>query len=129
MRRLLALILAASPALADPPLIAEEFEALTLDKTLEWTANGHVFATEHYLPGRKLRWSYPDDTCQIGSWYPDGTAICFNYEAGAGTVCWQMTATDGGLLAHMTANPPEAPPVTVRFVEQPLVCGDQGAGS
>lgn len=129
MRAVMLLGLAAAPALAQAPLTASEFDALTLGRTLEWTAEGQVFATEQYLPGRKLRWSYPNETCKTGVWYPDGTAICFLYEPGAKAVCWQMTGTETGFLARLTANPPEATPVTVRVSSQPLDCQDGGAGS
>jgi hypothetical protein len=40
--RLAVLFLAATPALADPPLTAEAFDALTLGRTMTWAEFGTV---------------------------------------------------------------------------------------
>ena len=129
MRLLSALILLATPALAETPMTAEEFEALTLGRTVQWTRSGQLYATEHYLAGRQLQWAYPDEPCKTANWYPQGDAICFRYDPAADTVCWEMTRSETGFLARYTANPPDASPVEVTFTAKPLACDTSGAGS
>ncbi len=122
MRALLALILAAGPALAQPLLTAEEFDALTLGRTMTWSEFGAVYGVEQYLPGRKVRWTVLGDDCKAGHWYPDGAAICFRYEDDIEPDCWEITASGPDLLARFTMNPPGAEPVIVTETTDPLAC-------
>ena len=102
MRAVLALVLLATPVLADPTLTAEEFDALTQGRTMSWAEFGSVYGVEQYLPGRKVRWTVLGDDCKTGHWYPDGTAICFLYEDDLDPYCWEITASGNGLRARFT---------------------------
>lgn len=123
MRLPLLLALAATPALADPPpLTAEEFDALTLGRTMTWSEFGSVYGVEQYLPGRKVRWTVVGDDCKAGHWYAEGSAICFQYEDDPAPDCWEITASDRDLLARYTTNPPDTAPVVVTETTEPLAC-------
>ena len=65
---LLSLILAATPALAETPLTAAEFDALTHGKDPHLSADGIPFGIEEYLHDRRVRWSYLDGECNEGKW-------------------------------------------------------------
>lgn len=122
MRAAFLLLCAATPALAEPPLTAEDFDTLTLGRTMTWAEFGSVYGVEQYLPGRKVRWTVLGDDCKTGHWYQDGTAICFQYENDIAPDCWEITASGSDLLAHYTTNPPEAEPVIVTETTEPLAC-------
>jgi hypothetical protein len=122
MRVALALVLLAGPVLADPPLSAEDFDALTLGRTMTWAAFGTVYGVEQYLPGRKVRWTFTGDECKTGYWYPDGPAICFQYEGDPEPDCWEITTSGPDLLARYTTDPPGTEPVLVRETTEPLAC-------
>ena len=98
-RTLLALALAATPAFADAPLTAEEFEAHVTGKTVTYQQYENVFGIEEYLPGRKVRWSTAPDECQYGSWFPEADKICFVYEYNPTPICWTFWMKDGALVA------------------------------
>ena len=122
MRAFLVLLLSVTPALAEPLVTAEEFDALTLGRTMTWSEFGAVYGGEHYLPGRKVRWTVLGDDCKTGHWYQDGTAICFQYEDDIAPDCWEITVSGPDLLARYTTNPPEADPVIVTETTEPLAC-------
>ena len=112
----------ATPVLAETPLTAQEFDALTLGRTMTWAEFGAVYGVEQYLPGRKVRWTVMGDDCKTGYWYQDGPAICFQYEDDPAPDCWEITSSGAGLLARYTTNPPEAEPVVVRETTELLAC-------
>ncbi|MES2914752.1 MAG: hypothetical protein V4753_06500 [Pseudomonadota bacterium] len=122
MRYALVLVLAAVPALAEPPLTAEDFDALTLGRTMTWAENGTVYGVEQYLPGRRVRWSGVGEGCTLGHWYADGPAICFKYENDLEPDCWIMTRSDTGLDASYAPNPSGADPVVVEETAGPPAC-------
>jgi hypothetical protein len=122
MRTALALLLAATPACAEPSLTAEEFDALTLGRTMTWAEFGTVYGVEQYLPDRRVRWTVLGDDCKTGHWYMDGPAICFQYEDDPAPDCWDITRSGPDLLARYAANPPEAEPVVVSETTDPMAC-------
>jgi hypothetical protein len=122
MRFALALLLAASPALAEAPLSAEEFDALTLGRTMTWAEFGTVYGVEQYLPGRRVRWTVLGDDCLAGHWYAEGPEICFQYENDPVPDCWTITATGAGMLARYRADPSDAEPVVVEETTETLAC-------
>lgn len=107
---LLVLTLAAGPASAEDPVSAEEFDALTLGRSMTWSEFGAVYGVEQYLPGRRVRWAAVGKDCAVGHWYADGPAICFRYETGTEPHCWIITHSASGLDAHYTLSPPGKPP-------------------
>nr|WP_043871911.1 hypothetical protein [Celeribacter indicus] len=86
---LLTSVLLAAPLLADP-LTGAEFEAYTEGKTLTFAESGQPYGTEQYLPGKRVRWAFDEDTCKDGIWYEQGENICFLYEDGTPPQCWQF---------------------------------------
>ena len=122
MRLALAFSLLAAPALAETPLTAEAFDALTLGRTMTWSEYGQVYGVELYLPGRRVRWTVLGDDCVAGHWYPDGDAICFVYEDDPMPDCWLITETVGNLAAYDTSDAPGSEPVHVQETNEPLAC-------
>lgn len=122
---LLAVLLAA-PALADPLLTAEEFDALTLGRTMTWAVEGSVYGVEQYLPNRRVRWTELGTDCKLGHWYAEGDAICFLYEddyLGDPTpACWQIGLSGSGMQARYLSDPPEAPPAIVEETAEEMPC-------
>jgi hypothetical protein len=122
MRALLLALLLSSPALADDTLTAEDFDALTLGRTMYWAEFGQVYGVEEYLPGRRVRWTALGQDCKLGHWYPQDDLICFKYEDDVAPDCWTITQGDTGLFARYATNPPEAEPVVVTETTEPMAC-------
>lgn len=118
----LALCLAAAPALAETPLTAEAFDALTQGRTMTWAEFGQVYGVEQYLPGRGVRWTVLGNDCVAGHWYADGPAICFRYEDRPDPVCWVITANGSALSARLVGAPPDRPPVEIVETKAPMAC-------
>ncbi|MFN3577812.1 MAG: hypothetical protein ACK4TJ_12650 [Tabrizicola sp.] len=126
---LLTVVFAAAPARAEAPLTAEEFDALTLGRSMTWSENGVVYGLEQYLPGRRVRWAAVGEDCILGHWYADGPAICFRYETDSEPDCWIITRSAAGFDAHYATNPPGTPPVTVAETPDPPACPGPEVGS
>lgn len=122
LRLALALSLLALPALAEPPLSAEAFDALTRGRTMTWAEFGQVYGVEHYLPGRRVRWTVLGQDCLTGHWYAEGPAICFRYEDRPDPVCWEITPAGRALHARLVGAPPDSAPVVIEDTTQPLAC-------
>lgn len=106
MRAILLAILLCTPAFAETPITAEEFEAHVTGKTVTYRQYEGVFGIEEYLPGRKVRWSTAPDQCLYGTWYPQGDAICFVYEYDPTPACWTFWLRGGALVALSTTGLP-----------------------
>lgn len=121
----LALLQYLTPAIADTPLNAEEFDALTLGRTITYGANGQQVGAETYLRNRQVRWAFVREECQSGYWYPEGELICFAYEDTPVHQCWRFFlqndelraehADDGGTLFELP-------------LDQELVCAGPDVG-
>ncbi len=122
MRAALALCLLATTATADPLLTAEEFDALTLGRTMTWAEYGQVYGVEQYLPGRRVRWTVLGDDCKLGHWYADGPAICFLYEDNPTPACWEISLSGSGMEALDTDDPPESEPVVIEDTSEVMPC-------
>jgi hypothetical protein len=122
MRTALALLFLASPAFAEVPLTADEFDALTQGRTMTWAEFGQVYGVEQYLPGRRVRWTVLGDDCKTGHWYPEGRLICFQYEDDPAPDCWTITEGGAGLLARFAGSAPDSTPVVVEETSEPLAC-------
>lgn len=118
---LLALILG-TPALADQPLTAEAFDALTVGRTMTWAEFGQVYGVEQYLPDRRVRWTVLGDDCKLGHWYPEGEMICFRYEDDPMPDCWTITLGDDGLAARYAGTAAQSAPVVVQETTEPMAC-------
>jgi len=122
MRAALALCLFVTPALAEPPLSAEAFDAITLGRTMTWAEFGQVYGVEQYLPGRRVRWTVLGDDCVTGHWHAEGPAICFQYDHRPDPVCWEITAAGKGLRARLIGDAPDRAPVVIEDTTEPLAC-------
>ncbi|WP_204115371.1 hypothetical protein [Shimia biformata] len=100
MRLFALLVLLASPALAQSPMSAEEFDRYTRGKTLFYAADGTRYGVERYFPDRRVRWSFLDGKCKEGVWYEDAGDICFVYEDNPVPQCWVFYSESGGLRAE-----------------------------
>jgi hypothetical protein len=124
----LACLASAAVAQTDAPITAQEFEAHVTGKTVTYQQFGSIFGVEEYLEDRKVRWSVTADTCQYGSWYPEGDYICFVYEYDPAPACWTFWMRDGGLVALSIADAPGAELYEVARDQTPLPCPGPDVG-
>lgn len=125
---LLASFLLAAPALAEPPMTADEFEAFATGRTLTYQRPGHVFGTEEYLPGRKVRWQEAGKGCSGGTWFARDSAICFAYTGFPRPACWVFVQTGDRVVAHSLDDAPGEQPFQVTASDTPLDCSATGGG-
>ncbi|MGA0541610.1 hypothetical protein [Neotabrizicola sp. VNH66] len=73
----------------DPPLTAEEFDALTRGKTMDThDALSGLYGVETFLSGRRVVWKDAEG-CMNGTWEQVGEQICFMYDGKPNDpVCW-----------------------------------------
>jgi len=90
-----ALILIATPALAERPMTGAEFDANTLGETITFDYGNGLFGTEQFLPGRRVRWAFEGEPCIYGEWYEAGDQICFVYENDPDPACWHYFLEGG----------------------------------
>lgn len=122
------LLACATPALAETPITAEEFEAHVTGQTATYEQYDGVFGIEEYLPDRKVRWSVAPNECQYGSWYPEGEHICFVYEYDPNPACWTFWLRGGALVALSISDLPGAELYEVESNQQPLPCPGPDVG-
>lgn len=121
-------LLSSTAAFGQTAMTGEEFEAYATGKTLTYASNGQVYGVEQYLPNRRVRWAFIDDTCRIGYWYEDAGEICFVYEHDATPQCWTFHLSEGKLRAHFVSNPPETELKEVNQTNEPLACTGPDVG-
>lgn len=102
---LIPLIAGLPPAVAEPLMSADAFEAYTQGKTLYYGYDGEPYGVERYLDDRKVIWSFLDGDCKTGFWYEDAGEICFLYEDRSDPQCWTFAKGPGGLIARFENNP------------------------
>ena len=118
----LAFTLGVQPLLAQTPLTAEEFEAHVTGKTVTYRQGQSIFGIEEYLPGRKVQWSFAPGECQYGSWYAEGSYICFVYEYDPAPHCWTFWKEDGALVALSDTGQPGEELHEADRSDTPLAC-------
>ena len=92
---------ALSPAFAQDPMTATEFDAYTNGKTLYFNNQGKTYGAERYFGKRRVEWSFLDGECQQGRWFEAGrNFICFIYNDTVDPQCWQFFKTPDGLRAQ-----------------------------
>jgi hypothetical protein len=128
LRPLVLSLLLTAPALAEPLMTAEEFDAYATGKTLDYLEFGEVFGREVYLPGRQVRWAFTDKECKLGRWFPQGDQICFLYDGDPETKCWRIWRDGDGLAASYATDTPDMPPREVRQTTEPLACPGPDVG-
>lgn len=93
------LLALATPAYADDPMTAEQFDRYTLGRTYLYGHPGfEPYGIEAYLPNRQVIWAYFNDECVEGYWYENERAeICFVYPYDPEHKCW-LFYKDGDTL-------------------------------
>ncbi|WP_050523263.1 hypothetical protein [Pseudorhodobacter wandonensis] len=122
------LLLTGTAVNAQTNMTGQEFEAYATGKTLTYASNGQVYGVEQYLPNRRVRWAFIDDTCRIGHWYEDAGEICFVYEHDATPQCWTFHMEGSKLMARFVSEPPETELKEVNQTSDPLVCTGPDVG-
>jgi len=132
MRALLFLLCLATPALAQDPVTAEEFEALVEGRTLTYGAQGQPpYGIEHYFANRRVIWAFlGSDECLEGTWRaegpPESPAICFEYEDDIEPQCWRFTHEGDGLRAEFLGEGGGLTLYELAEDDGGLVCGGVG---
>jgi hypothetical protein len=124
----LALAVAATPALAQTPMTGEEFDAYVTGHTITYQQFDFTFGIEEYLPDRKVRWSVAPGTCQYGSWYPEGSYICFVYEYDPTPHCWTFWMEGGTMKALSDTGQPGEELTAIDRSTKPLACPGPDVG-
>ncbi|MDT8856050.1 hypothetical protein RNZ50_13710 [Paracoccaceae bacterium Fryx2] len=129
MRKILALaLLLPLPAFGQDALTAGDFEAYATGKTLSYALAGEIYGAEQYLPNRRVRWAFKDDTCRDGYWYEAEGLICFVYEHDATPQCWSFYLEDGSLLARYAGDAEGSELSEVAQTPVPLICAGPDLG-
>lgn len=132
MLRLLLLICLATPALADPPdrlLTPQEFETQFTGRTFAYDDQGTVWGIETYLADRRVQWRAVGQDCKLGHWFPQGSAICFDYEDGTENQCWNFVQLGRGGMQAQFLNDPASPPAGMQELTDPVPCPGPEVGS
>ncbi|NJM83978.1 MAG: hypothetical protein HC844_17380 [Tabrizicola sp.] len=124
----LMLLLAAPGLRAETILTPEEFDALSVGKTLSYAQDGQIYGREMHFPGRQVRIAIPGRECGKGTWFARGTEICFVYEGLPNEHCWTFRRDGDRLLAHGSAANGDSPPSEVTLSDAPLSCPGPDVG-
>lgn len=129
MRLALCLTLAlTSPVLSETLMTAEAFEAWSTGQTLDYHDGGSYWGSEQHLPGRLTLDADADGTCRKGHWFPEGDAICFQYEMIEGTFCWYFWREGDRVTARSTDAGEDGPTYVVTPSDAPLNCSGPDVG-
>ena len=123
--RMLILMLLVLPSAAlstDRVVTPLEFEAMVLGQTLTYSVNGQVYGAEEYLEGRRVTWSFLNGDCAEGTWYSQGTQVCFAYEELPSPQCWQFYEREGQLSARYENDPLATELYELGRTTEPLAC-------
>ena len=107
MRLGLLLCMITFPAFAETPIppnpmTAAEFEAHIGTDTLTYGYSSGDRGTADYGPGRSLQWAFEGQPCFSGTWFPRHDEICFAFEDGRLSACWQFYKGPDGLQGVAT---------------------------
>jgi hypothetical protein len=130
MRPLLfSLLVLANQAMAGEGVMsAEEFDSYATGKTLTYSSAGQVYGAEQYLPGRRVRWAFKDDSCHEGRWYEDQGQICFVYDNEPVPQCWEFQQTEAGVTARFAGDEAGTELSELSSSTQPLACAGPDVG-
>lgn len=128
MRLALALALGLSTtASAQELMTPEDFDAWSTGRTLDYFLDGTYWGSEAHFPGRATT-DETDEGCRAGSWFPQGGAICFEYERAEGTFCWFFWRDGETVTARTVEAGPEVTPYEVKPSQNPLNCPGPDVG-
>ena len=111
-----------SASQAETAMSADEFEAYTNGRTLYYSQNGSVYGAESYFKGARVRWSFPDGNCLLGTWQQREDMICFEYGPDVDIHCWRFFKDGGGLIANFADDELSAPLYEARRAPTSLEC-------
>lgn len=101
---------------------ANEFEAYVTGEIFIFSKGGVPRGIEEYRPNRQVRWSFLDEHCKRGRWYPSGEQICFVYEDGTGPQCWTVFRASGSLQARFAGDSPGTRLWEIYASDEPMQC-------
>jgi hypothetical protein len=115
----------AADQIAERPLTAEEFDALTRGTTLDtYDSTFGLYGWETYLPGQRVIWKDADG-CMTGTWSQVGDQICFVYENDpADPVCWAYFDRGDHIAGWLDGDPGL---MSIELIDKgtaPLSCGE-----
>lgn len=128
-RFLAALLLIATPAIAQEVVSPQDFRDYAEGWTLYFDHDGAPFGSEHFEKDGHTRWRYPDGTCVRGVWRPYEGQLCFLYDSEdqSAPLCWRMLRDDKGMLARLVDG--DTPALELRVTHRDrerLLCGGAG---
>lgn len=115
-------------ARAQTLMTADEFDAFSRGKTLDYSVNGRIWGSETYGPDRKTLDADVGGPCLEGRWFAEGDAICFVYPARDGQHCWQYWRVGDAVFARPLSAAPGDPPQRVTVASGPLACPGPDVG-
>ncbi|SFR36013.1 hypothetical protein SAMN04488005_0909 [Yoonia tamlensis] len=124
LKILLCLMVFASPALAQEPMNATQFETYVEGRTITFLYPGGSTGTESYLTNRRVMWSSQEGICLYGVWYASKGDICFRYDHDPIPKCWRVYLEPDGMRSIFTNNPPYTEIYEMRDRTDPLICHD-----
>ncbi len=119
---------ATTAAMAQEPMDASAFADAVTGFTVTYNnASGNYAGVEAYHPGNRVTWIGEGGTCQKGTWYQNGSEICFAYQGQFQHPCWTFFQSGGTLMA---APSPTAEPWTATSITtDPIGCTSPFLGS
>ncbi|QQA43703.1 hypothetical protein [Pelagovum pacificum] len=125
---LIALLLAPATLAAQDMLGPDEFAEITDGNTYTFLLDGEPYGIERYMADQKVIWSFLDGECSLGTWYPEGEAICFRYDHDPeNPQCWEIYETDVGLRTVFLEEPARSLDYEARQGDEELVCENFGS--
>lgn len=103
-------------------MTAEEFDAHTQGRTLSYATDGIVYGREEYRPNRRVRWAFENGECVEGTWYRNGTQICFVYEHDPEAQCWQFYLDGSRMRAEFMGDGGSDPLYEIGDSDEALTC-------
>ncbi|MEM7243134.1 MAG: hypothetical protein AAF429_13205 [Pseudomonadota bacterium] len=102
----------------------DEFEDISTGKTLHFNNALGYHGSEQYLSNREVRWRFANGQCQLGYWYDQNDAICFQYDNELTPMCWLFWQTERGIEAELLPQG-QSSPLVLDFVDtRDILCGD-----
>jgi hypothetical protein len=122
-----AVLLMTGATQAQTLMTAEEFEAFSTGRTLDYWVDGGFSGSEQHLSDRRTIDSLDDGSCLKGRWFPEGDAICFLYEEDPVQHCWRFWSEGASVVAeYVNSNGNFS--TTVTLSDEPVNCLGPDAG-
>ena len=125
MKLLIAALLMLATAPSAEILTGKQFDALTRDTTMHFSADGQYFGSEQFFSGRRTVWRAEDGRCVNGKWDYQAPAICFIYDDGSGPFCWTVEKQGREVTVTSTNAVEDSPPLALELTSQdtqPILC-------